>query len=65
MHQLLTGNKHPIYDPKIDDRDVLIEKLKKIRYVEPDSSLSALAKNFFERLTSIKMSQRYIAKEAL
>ena len=43
----------------------MIEKLKKIKYVEPDNSLSKLAKNFFEKLISVKMSQRYIAKEAL
>ena len=65
MHQILTGNKHPIYDPKVDNRDILIEKLKTVKVVKADPTLSNLARNLFERLTSISMSQRYIAKDAL
>ena len=34
MHQILTGNKHPLYDHKVDDKDILIERLKKIREVD-------------------------------
>ena len=56
MHQILTGNKHPFYDSKVDDKDTLIEKLKKLRHVEPDKSLSKLAKNLFDRLMAVQMS---------
>ena len=56
MHQILTGNKHPLYDPKVDNRDILIDKLKTVKFVEADPSLSNLARNLFERLTSIHMS---------
>ena len=28
MHQIITGNKHPYYDPHKDDRNSLISKLK-------------------------------------
>lgn len=65
MHQLLTGNKHPLYDPKNDNRDVLIEKLRKVKHVEADSCFSSLAKNLFDKLMSVQISERYTAKEAL
>ena len=65
MHQILTGNKHPLYDSKIDDRDNLVDRLKKITVVEADKSLSKLAKNLFERLVAVKMSKRYTAHDAL
>lgn len=66
MHQILTGNKHPYYDPKMgDDREALKEKLKKLRHVEPDKSLSKLAKNLFERLMAVPIPRRYTAKDAL
>ena len=65
MHQILTGNKHPLYDHKVDDKDILIERLKKIKEVEPDKSLSKLAKNLFDRMMAVKMGNRYSAKDCL
>jgi serine/threonine protein kinase len=62
MHIAITG-KHPFQDDS-DNYDTFKEKLKKIKHVEPDKSLSALAKNLFGKLTSIKLNQRYYAHEA-
>ena len=52
MHLLLTGGKHPIYR-ETDSYDGFKKKLVEIKSVEPDNSLTDLAKSLFKRLCQI------------
>lgn len=65
MHYLMTGGKHPFYVKEIDNTQIFKEKLKALKKVEPDPSFSWLAKNLFQRLTTIQAHQRYTARDSL
>jgi calcium/calmodulin-dependent protein kinase I len=54
MHLILTGDKHPFYEREKDNSESFKKKLAKLKTcVEPDSSFSWIAKNLFQRLTTI------------
>jgi serine/threonine protein kinase len=69
MHYVITGGKHPFYNPKYDDSQILKKRLmgmtKTHEKIDPHSSLSWVAKNLFKRLTMIVGYKRYTAKDAL
>ena len=51
MHYVITGGKHPFYNPKVDSSEILKKRLtamnKTHEKVEPHSYLSWVAKNLF------------------
>jgi serine/threonine protein kinase len=68
-HYVITGGKHPFYNPKVDSSEVLKKRLtamnKTHEKVAPHSSMSWVSKNLFQRLTMIMGHKRYTAKDAL
>lgn len=65
MHEVLTGGKHPLFVENIDNSKSYKDKIAQVQKLDPDVSLSWLAKNLFTRLTKIKSHQRYTAEDAL
>jgi calcium/calmodulin-dependent protein kinase I len=66
MHLILTGDKHPFYEREKDNSESFKKKLAKLKTcVEPDSSFSWIAKNLFQRLTTIQAHKRYTARDTL
>jgi len=65
MHYVITGGKHPFYNPKQDTSDSLKAKLVNLKKVDPHQSFSWVAKNLFQRLTMITGHKRYTAKDSL
>ena len=63
MHIALSGGKHPFLKDD-DSYDSFKEKLKKIKMIEPDKTLSKLAQNLFCKLTAIQANHRYTAMDA-
>lgn len=53
MHILLTGGKHPFYNKETDTSVTFKKKLAAMKKVKPCEELSWLAKNLFQRLTTI------------
>lgn len=65
MHYVITG-KHPFYDKEIDGSASFKKKLKNLKKVlEPIEKMSWVAKNLFQRLTTISAHMRYTSKDAL
>lgn len=65
MHLVLTGDKHPLYVREKDTAELFRKKLASLKILEPDSSFSWIAKNLFQRLTTIQAHKRYSAKDIL
>ena len=66
MHYIITG-KHPFYVKETDNTLSFKKKLQamsKMNKLEPLGSLSWVAKNLFQRLTTIQAHARYTCKDA-
>lgn len=64
MHYVITG-KHPFYEKEIDNTTTFKKKLQNLHKVEPLESFSWVARNLFQRLTTIQAHMRYTSKDAL
>ena len=65
MYELLTMGGHPLYVKGKDNSHSYKTKLKNVRVVEPHSSFSQLAANFFSNIVQVQPLARYTAREAL
>lgn len=65
MHYLVTG-KHPFYVKSADNAASFKKKLKDLKkHLDPLDEMSWIAKNLFQRLTTIAAHMRYTSKDAL
>ena len=65
MYMLLTGGKHPLYDPRVHDTETYKEQLLQVEQFEFPGHFPFLTKNLFNRLTHFSVTQRYTVTEAL
>ena len=65
MYMLLTGGKHPLYDPSVHNTETYKEQLLAVEKFSFPNHFPFLTKNLFNRLTHFSVTQRYTVTEAL